>query len=55
MLAAQKGYNKIYFSPGYRVYFGEDGDQVILLRGGTKKSQSNDIEKAKDYWRDYNA
>ncbi len=46
---------KIDFGPGYRVYFGEDGDLVILLLGGTKKTQAKDIVKAKEYWRDYNA
>jgi putative addiction module killer protein len=41
--------------PGYRVYFGQDGDLIVLLNGGTKKTQAQDIAKAKDYWRDYNA
>lgn len=46
----------IDFGPGYRVYFGQDGkDLVILLAGGAKGSQATDIKKAKDYWRDYNA
>ena len=45
----------IDFGPGYRVYFGHDGDQVILLGGGEKVTQCNDIERAKGYWRDYNA
>lgn len=40
---------------GYRVYFGQDGNRVILLIGGTKKTQEKDIRKAKDFWRDYNA
>ena len=32
------------FGSGYRVYFGQDGDQlVILLAGGTKRRQENDI------------
>ncbi len=45
---------KIDFGPGYRVYFGKDGDQlVILLGGGTKKRQSQDIEDAKMVWREY--
>jgi putative addiction module killer protein len=40
---------------GYRIYFGQDGDLIILLAGGTKKTQKADIKKAKGYWRDYNA
>jgi putative addiction module killer protein len=43
------------FGPGYRVYFGQDGDLVVLLLGGIKKTQERDISKAKEYWRDYNA
>jgi len=47
---------RITFGPGYRVYFGKDGDKlVILLCGGTKKRQSKDIEQAKAYWDDYKA
>ena len=31
--------NRVDFGPGYRIYFGRDGDQiVILLGGGTKKT-----------------
>jgi putative addiction module killer protein len=42
------------FGPGYRVYFGRDGETlVILLTGGTKKRQQRDIEAAREYWRDY--
>jgi putative addiction module killer protein len=45
---------KIDFGPGYRVYFGRDGETiVILLTGGTKKRQQRDIDTAKAYWRDY--
>ena len=46
---------KIDFGPGYRVYFGQDGDEVVLLCGGTKATQGQDIRTAKEYWRDYNA
>jgi putative addiction module killer protein len=47
---------RIPFGPGYRVYFGQDGDKlVILLCGGTKKRQSKDIAQAKAYWDDYQA
>jgi putative addiction module killer protein len=44
----------IDFGPGYRVYFGKDGDTlVILLGGGTKKRQSDDIAAALKRWDDY--
>ena len=47
---------KIDFGPGYRVYFGLDGSElVVLLVGGSKKTQRQDIETAKQYWRTYNA
>jgi len=46
--------NRIDFGPGYRVYFGKDGDTlVILLGGGTKKRQTNDIRAAQACWADY--
>ena len=45
---------KIDFGPGYRVYFGRDGDRlVILIGGGTKKRQQNDILAAQACWIDY--
>jgi putative addiction module killer protein len=45
---------RIDFGPGYRVYFGRDGDVlVVLLTGGTKKRQQRDIAAAHGYWRDY--
>jgi putative addiction module killer protein len=45
---------KIDFGPGYRVYFGRDGETiVILLAGGTKKRQQRDIEDAQMRWADY--
>ena len=46
----------INFGPGYRVYYGLDGaDIVILLVGGSKATQQKDIDAAKQYWRQYNA
>jgi putative addiction module killer protein len=46
----------IDFGPGYRVSFGQDGpDFVILLIGGDKRTQPADIRAAKQYWRTYNA
>ena len=45
---------KLDFGPGYRIYFGKDGDAlVILLGGGTKKRQSNDIKAAQELWKAY--
>jgi putative addiction module killer protein len=45
---------KIDLGPGYRVYFGKDGDMiVILLAGGTKQRQSRDIADAQARWKDY--
>lgn len=45
---------KIDFGPGFRIYFAEDGDTiVVLLCGGDKSTQTRDIEKAKEYWSDY--
>lgn len=45
---------RIDFGPGYRIYFGKDGDLlVILLAGGTKKRQDADITAAKEHWQDY--
>ena len=45
---------KIDFGPGYRIYFGRDGDRlVILIGGGSKSRQSKDIAAANDCWADY--
>ena len=45
---------RIDFGPGYRIYFGRDGDRlIILLAGGTKKRQQEDIRQAIAYWGDY--
>jgi putative addiction module killer protein len=45
---------RIDFGPGYRVYFGREGEAlVILLIGGTKKRQQRDIDAAHSYWQDY--
>ncbi len=47
---------RIDFGPGYRVYFGRDGrDLVILLGGGSKKRQRNDIAAARGFWTDHKA
>ena len=45
---------KIDFGPGFRIYFGRDGETVvILLGGGSKKQQSKDIDNAIVRWNDY--
>jgi putative addiction module killer protein len=44
----------IDFGPGYRIYFGKDGDRlVILIGGGTKKRQQQDIAEAQECWAAY--
>ena len=45
---------RIDFGPGYRVYFGRDGDTlIILLGGGTIAGQQRDIEGARQLWQEY--
>ncbi len=45
---------RIDLGPGYRIYFGRDGDAlIILLGGGTKVRQQRDIEAAMALWREY--
>lgn len=45
---------RLFFDGGFRIYFGRDGDLIIvLLCAGDKKTQKRDIEKAKEYWSQY--
>ncbi len=45
---------RINFGPGYRIYFGKEGDRiVILLAGGSKQRQQQDIENAHERWSAY--
>jgi putative addiction module killer protein len=45
---------RIDYGPGYRVYFGQIGSTIVLLLcGGDKSTQRQDINKAIEYWRDY--
>jgi putative addiction module killer protein len=38
----------IEFGPGYRIYFWQSGDELLILHAGTKKTQIRDIEIAKN-------
>ena len=45
---------RIDFGPGYRVYFGRTGKEIILLLCGSDKSgQERAIAKAKELWREF--
>ena len=52
---------RFHFGPGYRIYFGQIGNTlvlllcagVLLLCAGDKTSQTRDIELAKTYWIEY--
>jgi len=45
---------RIDFGPGYRIYFGREGNVVVLLLcGGDKSSQGKDILRAKEFWKQY--
>ena len=45
---------RLHFGPGYRIYLVECADiWVLLLCGGDKSTQENDIRMAKFYWEDY--
>lgn len=45
---------RIHSGPGYRVYYGLDGGElVIVLAGGLKREQDRDIRRAARYWKDY--
>lgn len=47
---------RIDYGPGYRVYFGLDGATlIILLGGGDKTTQQQDIQDAQAYWAGYKA
>ncbi len=42
---------RIHHGPGYRIYYAQEGSTIyLLLVGGDKRTQSQDIEKAIDLW-----
>jgi putative addiction module killer protein len=45
---------RVIFGPGYRIYFGKDGAQlVLLLLGGDKSNQTADVARAQESWKAY--
>lgn len=45
---------KIDFGPGYRIYFGKDGDTLVILLGGSSKHRQQEaVTAAKARWDDY--
>ena len=47
---------RLQFGAGHRIYFGKIGnDTILLLRGGDKNSQRQDIAKAKTDWQKHNS
>lgn len=46
---------KVDFGPGYRIYFANDGELIVLLGGSDKDNQETEIKRAKQRWEDYNA
>jgi putative addiction module killer protein len=46
--------HRIHLGPGYRIYFGRDGNRlIVLIGGGTKKGQNKDIRAAQRLWKEY--
>lgn len=43
--------HRVMFGPGYRIYFGKDGDAIIVLLVGGDKAK--DIARAQGFWRDF--
>jgi putative addiction module killer protein len=45
---------RLDYGPGYRIYFGKDGDRIVVLLGGsTKRRQVDAIAAAQKQWADY--
>ncbi len=51
-----KGVNelRVDYGPGYRIYYGKtETSIVIVLCGGSKKTQSKDMQLAQTYWAEF--
>jgi putative addiction module killer protein len=44
---------KIDYGPGFRVYLGQIGNEVHIISGGRKKTQTADIQSAIAFWGEY--
>jgi putative addiction module killer protein len=45
---------RIDVGPGYRLYYAVAGKELVLLMyGGDKRTQSTDIDRACEYWQDW--
>lgn len=45
---------KIHYGPGIRIYYSKIGNKIVLLLcGGVKASQSKDINRAREYLKEY--
>lgn len=45
---------RVVYGAGYRIYFGKESkNKIILLLGGTKNSQKEDIKKAQSLWKEF--
>lgn len=45
---------RVHYGPGYRIYFSEQEDTILLLLiGGSKRTQKKDIKKAKEFWKEF--
>jgi len=45
---------RVDIGPGYRVYYTLEGKTIVLLLcGGSKRTQAADVKEAVRYWRDY--
>jgi putative addiction module killer protein len=45
---------RLDFGPGYRIYFGKDGNLLVVLLGGSSKRRQNEaITAAQERWADY--